>query len=204
MIAPPTTQICSRVMMASPRNSGGPGNRIRQRHHLGVLDKPIKLRKPDADEDGRGDHGEAVGLPDRPQDRELEHGGEQAGGERREQIGRPVAEPEHLDDAIGCPGAGEHEGAMREIHRARRLVDDDDADGGKRVDGPELEATHDDHQEFSSHRRNSAPPMSPDDLPLPVDDTRGRDLAVALVIGRCHAFPGRSRHSRPCRTASHP
>ena len=59
-----------------------------------------------------------------------------------------------FDDAVRRIGARQDECAVREIHDASGLVDDHDSERGERVDGPELQATHNDHHELGNHLRS--------------------------------------------------
>ena len=88
---------------------------------------------------------------------------------RREQESRPVADMQHFNDAVGHIGAAQDERAVREIHGACRFVDDDDTDGGQRVDRSHLQAANDDHQQFRKHRRLP----SGHNFPLAVTTGRG-------------------------------
>ena len=79
---------------------------------------------------------------------------------------------------------------MRKIHDARGLVDDHDTERREGVDGPEFQATHNDHttrhttaiRVTARHQRSLASGRQADHPPGAVDDARARDLLVALVI----------------------
>ncbi len=58
---------------------------------------------------------------------------------------------QNFHDAVGGIGTSKDECAMSEVHDARGLVDDHDTQRCEGVDGPELQATDDDHCELANH-----------------------------------------------------
>ena len=136
-----------------PEEDRRAGHRVGNPHHLGVLQQPVDFGEADTDENRRHDHGEHVGLTYRPENQQVHQRRQNACGNRRQQICRPIAEVQAYDYAVGRPGAGEGKGTVSEIHDARCLVDDDDTEGGESIDGPKFEATDDHHQEFGKHLR---------------------------------------------------
>ena len=89
-------------------------------------------------------------------------------GNRDQQISRPVADTQPLDDAIGRVGAGQDECAVREIDDAGGLVDDHDSDRREGVDGPELQAADNDHHELGNHLRSLRQDAKPTTRQLPL------------------------------------
>ncbi len=139
-------------MITSPMKMGRP-HRIAHAQHLGVLDQPVDFRQADADEDGRGNERKDVRPADRPQRDQLDARRQQTRRDRNQHVSRPIAETERFDHAIGRIGAGEDERAVSKIHDARGFINNDNAERGERIDGPDLEATNNNHDELGKHGR---------------------------------------------------
>ena len=73
-----------------------------------------------------------------------------------------------LDDAVGGIGARQDKCAVRKVHDARGLVDDHNSERREGVDGPELQATHNDHHEFGNHLRSPRQDAKPTTRQLPL------------------------------------